>query len=108
MITIEHSQPLFFIGQLVHHKKFDYRGVIIDVDAGFEGTEEWYQQVALSRPPKDKPWYHVLAHNSNQMTYVAERHLEQDSSSEAIDNPAIEMYFDGFANGVYHLNARKQ
>ena len=108
MITIVHSQPLFFIGQRVHHKKFDYRGVIIDVDAEFEGTEEWYQQVALSRPPKDKPWYHVLVHNSEQMTYVAERHLEQDSSGEAIDHPAVDMYFDGFENGVYHLNARKQ
>jgi len=108
MITIEHAQPLFFIGQLVHHKKFDYRGVIIDVDAGFEGTEEWYQQVALSRPPKDKPWYQVLVHNSNQMTYVAERHLEQDSSDEAIDHPAVDMYFDSFENGVYVLSANKQ
>ena len=25
-----------------------------------------------------------------------------------IDHPAIEMHFDGFANGVYHLNTRKQ
>jgi len=66
----ELSQPLFFIGQCVHHKKFDYRGVIVDVDAGFSGTEDWYQQVALSRPPKNKPWYHVLVHNSNRMTYV--------------------------------------
>ena len=101
-------KPLFFIGQLVHHKKFDYRGVIIDVDAVFEGTEEWYQQVALSRPPKDKPWYHVLVHNSEQMTYVAERHLEQDHSNEAINHPAVDMYFDDFANGVYILSARKQ
>lgn len=102
------SQPLFFIGQLVHHKKFDYRGVIIDVDAEFEGTEEWYQQVALSRPPKDKPWYHVLVHNSNQLTYVAERHLEQDASTEAINHPALDMYFDGFENGIYSLSAKKQ
>jgi len=101
-------QPLFFIGQLVHHKKFDYRGVIIDVDAVFEGTQEWYQQVALSRPPKDKPWYHVLVDNSNQLTYVAERHLEQDHSNEAINNPAVDMYFDEFANGVYIMSAKKQ
>ena len=104
----EHSQPRFFIGQLVHHKKFDYRGVIIDVDAEFEGTEDWYQQVALSRPPKDRPWYHVLVHNSNQLTYVAERHLEQDLSNEPISHPAIELYFDGFDNGVYRLSAKKQ
>jgi len=102
------QHPLFFIGQLIHHKKFDYRGVIIDVDAQFSGTEEWYQQVALSSPPKDKPWYHVLVHNSNQMTYVAERHLEQDHSNEPIDHPAIAMYFDGLENGVYTLSAKRQ
>ena len=107
-MTIEHAQPLFFIGQIVHHKKFDYRGVIFDVDAGFEGSEEWYQQVALSRPPKDKPWYHVLVHNSNQLTYVAERHLEQDHSNEVVNHPAIDMYFDNFENGVYSSNTRKQ
>ncbi len=107
-MTSEHSQPLFFIGQLVHHIKFDYRGVIIDVDAEFEGTEDWYQQVALSRPPKDKPWYHVLVDNSNQLTYVAERNLEEDSTNEPISHPAIDMYFDGFENGVYSLSAKKQ
>ncbi len=107
-MMIDHSQPLFFIGQLVHHNKFDYRGVIIDVDGEFEGTEEWYQQVALSRPPKDKPWYHVLVDNSNQLTYVAERHLEQDSSIEPINHPAIDIYFDGLENGVYSLSAKKQ
>ena len=105
---IDHSQPLFFIGQLVHHNKFDYRGVIIDVDGEFEGTEEWYQQVALSRPPKDKPWYHVLVDNSSQLTYVAEHHLEQDDTNEPISHPAINMYFDGFENGIYSLSAKKQ
>ena len=34
----------FSIGQLVHHRRFDYRGVIVDVDATFQGTESWYQQ----------------------------------------------------------------
>ena len=107
-MTTTQVQPLFFIGQVIHHKRFDYRGVIIDVDAEFEGSEEWYQQVALSRPPKDKPWYHVLVDNSNQLTYVAERHLEQDHSNEAINHPAVEMYFDDFANGVYITSAKKQ
>lgn len=102
------TQPQFFIGQLVHHKKFDYRGVIIDVDAEFSGSEEWYQQVALSRPPKDRPWYHVLVHNTNQLTYVAERHLEADSSVEPIDHPAVDLYFDHFNNGVYTPSTTKQ
>ena len=102
------SNPTFFVGQIVHHKKFDYRGVIIDVDAEFSGTEEWYQQVARSRPPKDKPWYHVLVDNSNQLTYVAERHLEPDPSTRPVNHPAIAMYFDDFENGVYTLGTHRQ
>ena len=101
-------RPRFFIGQLVHHIKFDYRGVIVDVDAEFAGTEEWYDKVARSRPPKDRPWYHVLVHDSNRMTYVAERHLEQDSSLQPINHPAVDVYFDGFENGVYRLSGKKQ
>ena len=44
----------FSIGQRVLHRMFDYRGVIFNVDAEFEGDEEWYQQVAQSRPPKNR------------------------------------------------------
>ena len=101
------SQSAFFIGQLVHHKKFDYRGVIIDVDAEFSGTEDWYQQVARSRPPKDRPWYHVLVDNSDQLTYVAERHLEEDPTKAPVNHPAIAIYFDGFENGVYTLKTHQ-
>ena len=69
----------YSVGQLIHHLLFDYRGVIVDVDPEFEGSEEWYQQMARSRPPKDKPWYHVLVSNAEHMTYVAERNLESTS-----------------------------
>ena len=30
------------------------------VDGEFAGSDEWYEEVARSRPPKDQPWYHVL------------------------------------------------
>ena len=50
----------FAIGQVIHHRRFGYRGVIVDVDPSFQLTDEWYEEVALSRPPKDKPWYHIL------------------------------------------------
>lgn len=95
------SQPKFTVGQLVHHKKFDYRGVIADVDPEFNGTEEWYDQVATSRPPKDAPWYTVLVHEHDHMTYVAERHLEPDNSGKWIDHPAIHELFEGFEDGKY-------
>ncbi len=95
------STAQFSVGDLVHHKLFDYRGVIVDVDPQFQLTEEWYETVAQSRPPKDKPWYHVLVHRGSHQTYVAERNLEPDPSSEAIDHPLIRHYFTGFSEGRY-------
>ena len=64
----ESSRASFSPGQLVHHLRFDYRGVVVDVDATFCGSDEWYEQVARSRPPKDAPWYHVLVDGKVQMS----------------------------------------
>ncbi len=100
------AQALFSIGQVVHHLRFDYRGVVVDVDAEFEGTEAWYDEIARSRPPKDKPWYHVLVDGSDRITYVAERHLEPDDSSEPVIHPAIGAFFKSFEHGSYRLRQR--
>lgn len=99
-------QAKFAIGELIHHRLFDYRGVVIDVDATFQGTDEWYEQMANSRPPKDQPWYHVLVHNATHQTYVAERNLEPDDSGEPINHPAIAAVFDDFRDGGYVRKAR--
>ena len=66
----------FKIGQIVHHKLFDYSGVVFDIDPFFQSSDEWYEQVAQSRPPKNKPWYHVLVHTAEHTTYVAEQNLD--------------------------------
>ncbi len=91
----------FRVGQLVHHKRFDYRGVIVDVDATFQGTEEWYEAMARSRPPKDLPWYHVLVDRAAHMTYVTEQNLEPDLSGEPIVHPALDQFFDELRDGLY-------
>ena len=52
----------FAVGDLVHHSLFNYRGVVFDVDPTFQGSEEWYEAMARTRPPKNRPWYHVLNH----------------------------------------------
>lgn len=77
-------------GEIVRHRRFEYRGVIVDVDPVFQGTEEWYAEMARSHPPKDRPWYHVLVDAEEAMTYVAERHLERDPDDSPIDHPMIE------------------
>lgn len=96
----------FRIGQLIEHKLFDYRGVIFDVDPVFQGTDEWYQNVALTKPPRDKPWYRVLVHNAQHETYVAERNLKADESLEPVNHPLINEVFEGFENGIYQARHR--
>ena len=100
-------QARFSVGQIVQHLKFDYRGVIIDVDAEFQGSEAWYRQVALSRPPKDQPWYRILVDGADHMTYVAERHLEADKSCEPITHPEVDDFFAAFKDCAYQVRRRR-
>jgi len=94
------------IGQIVHHKLFDYTGVIFDIDPIFQGSEEWYEQVARSRPPKNKPWYHVLVHAAEQSTYVAERNLDLEENPKSIQHPLINSLFTKFDGSQYHLKTK--
>ena len=74
----ESAKAKYCIGQLIQHKIFDYRGIILSVDLEFKSTDEWYEAVAKSRPPKNEPWYHVLVHQKGHQTYVAEQNLQPD------------------------------
>ena len=98
------NEAKFGLGQLVKHKLFDYRGVIVDIDPIFLGSDTWYDQVAKTRPPKNKPWYKVLVNDSSDETYVAEKNLQADVSQKSINHPLIGSYFDEFNNGLYKNN----
>ena len=103
--VIEHvTAAKFSVGQVIHHKLFDYRGVIVDVDPIYSGSEDWYDRVAKSRPPKDRPWYHVLVDDGENNTYVSEQNLEADWSMEAVDHPLIPELFAAFVDGKYVMN----
>ena len=95
----------FDVGQLVRHVRFGYRGVVIDVDAEFGLTDEWYEEVARSRPPKDRPWYHVLPDGAQHTTYVAERNLEVESEPRPIEHPLVDEVFEDF-DGDRYVRAR--
>lgn len=105
-MTATITNTRFSVGELVHHRLFDYRGVIVDVDPDFQGTEAWYEAVAKSRPPKDRPWYHVLVHGSMMTTYVAERNLEADQSRDPVEHPLVSQYFTQFIDGRYVRDTR--
>lgn len=95
------ATPKFFVGQIIHHNRFNYRGVIVDVDASFQGSEAWYQQVARSRPPKDQPWYRILVDGGEHETYVAERHLEVAPDKTPVSHPELTKTFSGYKDGIY-------
>jgi len=92
----------FGIGSLVQHILFGYRGVIIDVDPAFQGTDDWYNKNAPGNPPRDQPWYHILVHGSVHHAYAAEMHLIEDTSGDAIEHPDLDYFFDTFQDGLYH------
>ena len=49
-----HKDPLFNIGDIVKHRIYPFRGVIVDVDAEFSNTEEWYQSIPAEIRPSRK------------------------------------------------------
>ena len=91
----------FAPGQIVKHRKFGYRGVVFQADAEFELSEEWYEAVARSRPPKDAPWYHVLVDGGNHSTYVAERHLTLSRDLSQVEHPMLGHYFASYNGRRY-------
>ena len=95
------QQAKLNIGQLVQHKLFGYRGVIYDVDPEFMLTDEWYENVARSRPPKNEPWYRVLVDNELLETYVAQQNLDPAIDLSPIRNPLLEGCFSSFEDGHY-------
>ncbi len=95
------KQAKWNVGQLVHHRLFGYRGVVYDVDPEFMLSDEWYEVMARSRPPKDEPWYRVLVDGADYETYVAQCNLEEDSSREPIQHPEVSNLFTTFSGDRY-------
>ena len=93
----------YFLGQILYNPQFHYRGVVIDIDAQYSGSEKWYRENAAFNPPKNEPWYHLLAHNSEHRLYVAESLLEPDRSEEPIVHSEIDYFFKTFEAGRYIL-----
>jgi heat shock protein HspQ len=92
----------FEIGQVVHHRRYDYRGVVLAIDPLCRATDEWYES-NLTQPDRNQPWYHVLVHGG-QETYVAQENLEVDTSGETVNHPMVTRYFGSFVNGRYHVS----
>ncbi len=99
------KNPMFQCGQLVRHVRYGYRGVIVDFDSQCMADEKWYQS-NHTQPDRNQPWYHVLVHQSQQVTYPAESSLAIDNSHEPITHPLIDYFFSSFIDGHYVRNER--
>lgn len=65
MIAINHPpRTVFEPGQLVRHRRYGYRGVVVDRDEFCEADDEWYSK-NQTQPDRDQPWYHVLVEDVN-------------------------------------------
>ena len=106
MIAIPKAKRKFKEGQLVHHRRHDYRGVIVATDERCMADDEWYES-NMTQPQRDQPWYHVLVDGSMRTTYVAETNLERDSTGEPVAHPLVAHFFSDFVDGQYVRNERE-
>ena len=94
----------FGIGDVVRHRIFDFRGVVFDVDPEFANSEEWYEAIPEAiRPPKDQPFYHLLAENAETeyIAYVSEQNLLPDTSGKPLRHPGVAELFVRDDDGGY-------
>ena len=103
MIAIAHPAPLFEVGQLVKHRRYGYRGVVLAVDHVCAAPRDWYEG-NLTRPDRQQPWYHVIVDGRDTTTYPAQTSLMADNHDERILNPLVDMFFDAFVNRRYVRN----
>jgi heat shock protein HspQ len=98
----------FRIGDIVRHRVYPFRGVIVDVDPEFANTDEWYAAIPEDvRPRKDQPFYHILAENdeTSYNAYVSEQNLVPDFP-DPVSHPEVEDFFDGIVDGRYVASER--
>jgi len=87
-------------GELVYHKRYNYRGVVAGSDPFCKAADDWYER-NRTQPDRNQAWYHVLVDGGHE-TYVAEENLDPDPEARAIDHPLIEHCFTMFLGGRYH------
>ena len=98
------KEAKFSIGQVVRHKLFPFRGVIIDVDVEFANSEEWWLAIPEEyRPAKEQPYYHLLAENTEDSyeAYVSQQNLLPDVSGEPVRHPDVDQFFDDLDGDHY-------
>lgn len=95
----------FRIGQVVKHKKWGYRGVIVGWDEVAKAPKEWIQQMHKENPDwTSQPNYSLLVDTRDrpapQITYVPQENIEVMKNVRLV-HPSIEDYFEHFDGSQY-------
>jgi len=85
--------PLFMPGMLIRHRRYGYRGIVVDFDMSCLADDQWYH-ANPAHPDRDQPWYHILVHGSTINTYAAQENLVADDVVGLICHPLIEHFFE--------------
>lgn len=94
------------IGQVIRHKIWGYRGVIIGWDPKLRAPEEWVKHNHRKDKPhwRDMPNYSILVdirdRMTPQMTYIPEENIEIISNMK-IMHPSMDNYFETFDGAQY-------
>eukprot|EP00794_Sanderia_malayensis_P000073 gene73-670_t len=100
------SNIAYRVGQVIRHKKFGYRGVIVGWDKKAKAPDSWLSVNFPNPETRKQPAYAVLVHTSDkspaQITYVTQENIEVIAYTE-IEHPEISEYFDSFDNAQYIL-----
>ena len=90
----------YAVGQIIHHRRYDYRGVIVDMDDKCLADDGWYKS-NQTKPDREQPWYHVLVDGGRE-TYVAQENLELDADGNRVEHPLVDRFFPTFQAGRYY------
>ncbi len=93
----------FLPGQMVRHKRYGYRGIVVDHDQTCQASDTWYFS-NQTQPQRNQPWYHVLVHDSDQVTYAAQSSLEGFETEEKFQHPLLEQFFIQTLDGRHIRN----
>jgi heat shock protein HspQ len=112
VISVRHNAPRggdegarFREGQIVRHRRYGYRGVVVAFDLECRADDAWYRK-NQTRPAREQPWYHLLVDGSEHLTYAAEENLMPDPDLTPVAHPLIAVFFAGLGKGGYVRNER--
>lgn len=95
----------FHVGQVIRHKLWNYRGVIIGWDEKLKASEAWTQQNHGDKKHwRNMPNYAILVdirdRPSSQITYVPEENIELITNTKIVHS-ILEEYFGEFDGARY-------